>query len=89
MLFPEVIMQDVVGALETYAGAWRILSRDELVYSKWTGYVRGRFSRTGDVRALQFIYPWQKLYPNLNRGQRSVQSRVLDEVALAFELQWT
>ena len=72
-------MQDIWTALEEHTRAWRDLDRQGLADAVWSVYVAARFSHTGDVRALQFLYPY------LNRGARDIRLSAIEVTAQVFQ----
>ena len=72
-------MQDLWTALEEHTRAWRALDRQAVADAIWCGYVSARFARTGDERALTFLYPY------LNRGDRGTRTAAIEVAARIFE----
>ena len=72
-------MSDMWKALEEHTRAWRDRERQAVADTVWGDYVTARFSRTGDRRALQFLYPY------LNRADRHVRIKALEVAGRVFE----
>ena len=72
-------MKDLWHALEERTRAWDALSRQGLADAIWEDYVSIRFARTGDPRALQYLYPY------LNHASREVREHAVDVAARVFE----
>ncbi len=51
-------MSDLWRTLEERSANWNVISRQGLVDSVWLHYVTARFGRTGDPRALDYLYPY-------------------------------
>ena len=51
-------MQDLWTNLAERTQSWQALGRQHLADAIWAPYVIARFERTGDGRALQFLYPY-------------------------------
>ena len=51
-------MSDLWRTLEERSSNWNVISRQGLVDSIWLHYVTARFGRTGDPRALDYLYPY-------------------------------
>jgi HEAT repeat protein len=51
-------MRDIWATLSERTQDWRALDRQNLASSLWAPYVTARFARTGDRRALEFLYPY-------------------------------
>lgn len=51
-------MRDIWATLSERTQGWRALERQGVASSLWTPYVTARFARTGDRRALEFLYPY-------------------------------
>ncbi len=71
-------MKDIWTTLEQDTRAWGALDRQGLADSVWADYVTARFSRTGDPRALQFLYPY------LNHGDRGIRTKAIGVAANVF-----
>lgn len=72
-------MKDLWHALEERTRAWDALSRQGLADAIWKDYVSVRFRRTGDPRALQYLYPY------LNHASREVRENAIGVAARVFE----
>jgi len=51
-------MKDMWTALAERTHAWHALDRQDLADAVWEPYVTARFARTGDRRALEYLYPY-------------------------------
>ena len=51
-------MRDIWATLGERTQDWRALDRQSVASSLWAPYVTARFARTGDKRALEFLYPY-------------------------------
>ncbi|MFT5368524.1 MAG: hypothetical protein ACI8V2_003490 [Candidatus Latescibacterota bacterium] len=51
-------MGDLLKTLEEHSRTWNAISRQGLADGIWFHYVRARFRRTGDTRALEYLYPY-------------------------------
>lgn len=51
-------MADLLKTLEEQSRTWHAISRQGLADAIWFHYVRARFKRTGDTRALEYLYPY-------------------------------
>jgi len=51
-------MRDIWETLSNRTQDWRALDRQSVASSLWSPYVTARFARTGDRRALEFLYPY-------------------------------
>jgi len=71
-------MKDLWTLLEEHTRSWRALDRQGLADTVWFDYVTARFSRTGDARALEFIYPY------LNRGEPDIRRNAIEVAAQVF-----
>jgi len=71
-------MKDMWTALEEHTRAWHALDRQGLADAVWADYVTARFSRTGDARALPFLYPY------LNRGDSNVRLQAIEVAGRVF-----
>jgi len=72
-------MQDLWHALEERSRAWDALSRQGLADAVWEDYVTFRFGRTGDPRALAYLYPY------LNHASRRVRETAIEVAGSVFE----
>jgi hypothetical protein len=72
-------MTDLWTALEEHSRSWSPMDRQSLANKIWDLYVTARFARTGDVRALDYLYPY------LNHADREVQLRAIRVVGTVFE----
>jgi len=72
-------MEDIWHALEEHTRAWNALERQGLADSIWADYVTVRFGRTGDPRALEFLYPY------LNHAHRETRLRAIEVAARVYE----
>ncbi len=70
-------MKDMWTALEERTRAWHALDRQGLADAVWADYVAARFARSGDPRALQFLYPYLN---HADRGTRMLAVRVAGQV---------
>jgi hypothetical protein len=68
-----------LNVIEERTRAWNALSRQTLADDVWNHYVSIRFRRTGDPRALQYLYPY------LNHADRSTRLHAIDVAARVFE----
>ena len=64
-------MKDVWNALEERTRAWDALGRQGLADAVWEDYVTLRFGRTGDPRALDYLYPY------LNHARPDIRSHAI------------
>ena len=71
-------MSDVWNTLEEYSQAWTALDRQGLADSIWADFVTLRFSRTGDPRALDYLYPY------LNHADRRTRIEAIEIAARVF-----
>lgn len=71
-------MKDMWAALEEHTRAWHDLDRQGLADAVWATYVTARYSRTGDVRALKFLYPY------LNHSLRTTRLHAIEVAARVF-----
>ena len=62
-------MKDMWTDLAEGTHAWQALDRQILADAVWGPYVTARFARTGDPRALEYLYPY------LNRSWLGVIGR--------------
>lgn len=51
-------MGDLLKTLEEHSRTWHAIHRQGLADAIWFHYVRARFRRTGDSRALEYLYPY-------------------------------
>ena len=72
-------MADIFNILEERSRTWHALQRQHLAGIVWPGYVATRFGRTGDPRALEFLYPY------LNHASRSTRLVAVRVAAKVFE----
>ena len=72
-------MTDIWNLLEERTRAWNALRRQGLADAIWADYVSLRFGRTGDPRALEYLYPY------LNHSDRRVRLQAIDVAARVFE----
>jgi len=72
-------MTDLWTALEQRSRDWAAMDRQNLADVVWDLYVPARFGRTGDPRALDYLYPY------LNHADRAAQIRAIRVVAQVFE----
>ena len=72
-------MKDMWNALEERTRAWNALGRQGLADAIWEDYVTVRFARTGDLRALEYLYPY------LNHAQKKNRLEAVEVAARVFE----
>jgi len=72
-------MKDIWQALEERTRAWDALGRQGLADAIWADYVSMRFGRTGDPRALEYLYPY------LNHANQDVRKHAVGVAAQVFE----
>jgi HEAT repeat protein len=72
-------MKDLWHALEERSRAWDALRRQGLADAIWEDYVSIRFGRTGDPRALEYLYPY------LNHASGEVREHAIGVAARVFE----
>ncbi len=72
-------MLDLWTRLAEQTRAWPALERQILADAVWHPYVVARFGRTGDPRALPFLYPY------LNRADPQTRHRAIDAAGRVFE----
>jgi hypothetical protein len=72
-------MADIWALLEQRSRAWHTLDRQGLADAIWADYVWFRFGRTGDPRALEYLYPY------LNHAERETRLRAIAVAARVFE----
>ena len=70
---------DMWKTLEAQTCAWNALDRQGLADAIWEDFVSVRFGRTGDTRALEYLYPY------LNRADRWTRLRAIEVAACVFE----
>lgn len=72
-------MKDLWMALEERTRTWDAIRRQGLADAIWESYVSTRFRRTGDRRALEYLYPY------LNHADRETRLHAITVAALVFE----
>jgi hypothetical protein len=72
-------MKDLWKALEEQSRAWNTLARQGLADAIWADYVSVRFGRTGDPRALDYLYPY------LNNADKQTRLQAIEVAARVFE----
>jgi hypothetical protein len=72
-------MRDLLNVIEERTRTWNALSRQTLADDVWADYVSIRFRRTGDPRALQYLYPY------LNHADRSTRLEAIAVAGRVFE----
>lgn len=72
-------MADLWTALEERTRTWDALGRQRLADATWEDYVAIRFGRTGNPRALDYLYPY------LNHADKETRLRALAAAARVFE----
>ena len=72
-------MLDIWHALENQTRTWHALQRQGLADAIWSDYVSMRFGRTGDPRALEYLYPY------LNHAHKEDRFRAIEVAARVFE----
>lgn len=72
-------MRDLLNVIEERTRTWNALSRQTLADEVWADYVSIRFRRTGDPRALQYLYPY------LNHADRSTRLEAISVAGRVFE----
>ena len=72
-------MKDLWKALEEQSSAWNALARQGLADTIWADYVSIRFGRTGDPRALDYLYPY------LNNAAKQTRLQAIEVAARVFE----
>jgi len=72
-------MKDILDTLEERTRAWHALGRQGLADAIWADYVSIRFGRTGDPRALDYLYPY------LNHAVTETRLTAIDVAAQVFE----
>jgi len=72
-------MQDIWNTLAERTQAWSALNRQGLADAVWSDYVSFRFGRTGDPRALEYLYPY------LNHARRPTRLEAIDVASRVFE----
>ncbi|GEM_PF-7096115 len=63
-------MNDLWKNLEEQSRTWDALTRQGLANAIWADYVTARFRRTGDPRALEYLYPYLSSACTRNRAIR-------------------
>lgn len=71
-------MADLWTALEERTRTWDALGRQRLADATWQDYVSIRFGRTGNPRALDYLYPY------LNHGDKETRLRAIEVAARVF-----
>jgi HEAT repeat protein len=72
-------MKDIWNVLEERTRTWEALGRQGLADAIWADYVSVRFGRTGNPRALEYLYPY------LNHAQKQTRLKALGVAARVFE----
>ena len=72
-------MKDMWNTLEERTRAWHALGRQGLADAIWADFVSVRFGRTGDPRALEYLYPY------LNHADKRTRLRAIAVAARVFE----
>jgi hypothetical protein len=72
-------MRDLLNVIEERTRAWNALGRQTLADDVWADYVTIRFGRTGDPRALRYLYPY------LNHADRTTRLEAITVAARVFE----
>jgi hypothetical protein len=72
-------MKDIWNILEERTRTWGALGRQGLADAIWGDYVPLRFWRTGDPRALEYLYPY------LNHAYKPTRLHAIQVAALVFE----
>ena len=72
-------MKDLLNTLEERTRAWNALGRQGVADAVWADYVSIRFGRTGDPRALEYLYPY------LNHAVKETRLKAIDVAAHVFE----
>ena len=72
-------MKDIWNVLEERTRTWEALGRQGLADTIWADYVSVRFGRTGNPRALEYLYPY------LNHAQKQTRLKALGVAARVFE----
>ena len=72
-------MKDIWAILEERTRTWGALGRQGLADAIWYDYVSLRFGRTGDPRALEYLYPY------LNHAYKPTRLHAISVAARAFE----
>jgi hypothetical protein len=72
-------MKDIWAILEERTRTWGALGRQGLADAIWGDYVSLRFWRTGDPRALEYLFPY------LNHAYKPTRLHAIGVAALAFE----
>ena len=72
-------MKDMWTALAERTHAWQALDRQTLADAVWGPYVTARFARTGDPRALEYLYPYlNRSHPNTRHAAIGVAGRIFE-----------
>ena len=71
-------MKDIWNVLEERTRTWEALERQSLADAIWEDYISVRFGRTGNPRALEYLYPY------LNHAHRQTRSRAIEVAAHVF-----
>jgi hypothetical protein len=72
-------MNGIWNVLEERTRTWEALGRQGLADAIWDDYISVKFGRTGDPRALEYLYPY------LNHANRHIRYRAVEVAARAFE----
>ena len=72
-------MKDMWHALEERTRAWNALQRQGVADAIWEDYVSFRFGRTGDPRALEYLYPYA------NHASSEVRERAINVAGRVFD----
>ncbi len=72
------MIQSTWQVLEEKTRAWSVLNRQTVADAIWEDYVRVRFARSGDARAIQFLAPY------LNHAMAKVRLAALDTAGAVF-----
>ena len=72
-------MPDLWTRLAEQTRAWSALERQSLADAVWHPYVIARFGRSGNARALPFLYPY------LSHADRQTRHRAIDAAGRVFE----
>ncbi len=72
-------MKDMWNTLEKRTRAWNALERQGLAGAIWADYVLVRFGRTGDPRALEYLYPY------LNHADKRTRLQAIEVADRVFE----
>ena len=72
-------MKDMWTDLAERTHAWQALDRQILADAVWGPYVTARFARTGDPRALEYLYPYlNRSHPNTRHAAIGVAGRIFE-----------